>query len=82
MTHDIDGVFGGAGDYLCVDVNGDGRLGCRDVFDDENDEIFRSGDWLTVGGRRVRMTVAVSGHRVHVEYDPREPKLGAPSRSG
>jgi len=59
---DLDGIFNGQNDYVCVDIDRDrDRLDCT-----SGRERFTSGDTFTVNGRTVQVVVASSGHRVEI----------------
>ena len=64
IDRDIDGLFTGSEDYVCVDVDGDGRLEC-DEYD--SPERLAHGDVTTLAGKRLRVLVAESGHRVELK---------------
>ena len=55
IDRDIDGLFTGSEDYVCVDVDGDGRLEC-DEYD--SPERLAHGDVTTLAGKRLRVLVA------------------------
>lgn len=79
IDYDIDGIFTGAEDYVCVDVDGDGQLACGRG---NQSERFRSGDILQIGEGTFRVLVAVSGHQVELEsvtYEYASPLLPAAS---
>ena len=80
---DIDGLYNGEDDYVCVDVNGDRELGC---LDDDRSERFRSGERFLLDGEMVEVIVAVSGHRVDIRPSfhsvPLFPSASHPSRQG
>ena len=65
VDRDIDGLFTGADDYVCVDVNGDQTLQCDRGFD--SSERFSHGDEAIIDGKTMRVLVAESGHRVDFE---------------
>ena len=59
---DIDGLYSGKGDYVCVDIDGDrSRAGCIG-----GEEHFTSGDTFVLDGRKVQVLVSSSGHRVEI----------------
>ena len=66
MDYDIDGVFTGEADYVCVDADGNRRLACDGPGAPER---FRSGDSFLLNGEMVQVIVAVSGHRVEIRND-------------
>lgn len=65
VDRDIDGLFTGADDYVCVNANGDHVLDCDLSYD--SPERYSHGDEATIGGKRMRVHVAESGHRVTFE---------------
>ena len=61
IDHDIDGMFDGADDYVCVDINDDRELACQR---NQVAELFRPGDLLQMDGRTFEVAVAAPGHQV------------------
>ena len=84
VDYDIDGLFTGEEDYVCVDADGDRRL--RECLNDGSSERFKSGDAFLLDGEMFEIVVADSGHRV--ELRPRYhsvslfPSASHPSRQG
>ena len=68
VDRDIDGLFTGAKDYVCVDADGDHELDCGNI---DSPERFAHGDAAILAGRSLRVLVAESGHRV--EFEPVDP---------
>ena len=68
VDRDIDGLFTGAEDYVCVDADGGHELDCGNL---DSPERFAHGDVATLAGRRLRVSVAESGHRV--DFEPVDP---------
>jgi len=64
IDRDIDGLFTGASDYVCVDTDGDHELDCGNI---DSPERFANGDVATLAGKRLRVLVVESGHRVEFE---------------
>ena len=85
IDYDIDGIFSGPEDHVCVDVNGDGELACNA---DNDSERFRPGDAVQIREEPLRVLVADSGHRVEFvsefyEYaSPVFPSAAHPTRQG
>ena len=63
VDYDIDGLFDGPEDYVCVDTDRDRRLACRGG---DTAELFRTGDTIELDGQTVQVSVAVSGHQVEL----------------
>ena len=59
---DFDGIHTGAGDTICVDLDGDENL--RDCL--QGSERFSHGDRISLEGREVQVLVSASGHRVEI----------------
>ena len=67
VDDDLDGVFTGERDYVCIDVDGDGDLACWQDDLGEGSERFRSGDLVSLpNGQQAQVSVDVSGYRVEV----------------
>ena len=83
VDHDIDGIFDGPEDYVCVDIDGNRELSCQG---DSPSELFRSGDTIRLKGREAQVVVAVSGHRVEIRSDqhsvPMVPSASHATRQG
>ena len=60
---DVDGIFAGKSDYLCVDTDGDRGLAAECA---RGLERFTSGDTFVLDGRDVQVLVAASGHRIEI----------------
>ena len=85
IDYDIDGIFSGPEDYVCVDVNGDGELACNS---NDQSEQFRPDDAVKIRGQQLRVLVADSGHRVELVSEiykfasPVFPSASHPSQQG
>lgn len=85
VDRDIDGLFTGTEDYVCVDADGDLELDCANI---DSPERFAHGDVAILAGKRLRVIVAESGHRiefadaVEAYYIPLLPAASHPARQG
>lgn len=85
VDRDIDGLFTGTEDYVCVDADGDLELDCANI---DSPERFAHGDVAILAGRRLRVMVAESGHRiefadaVEAYHIPLLPAASHPTRQG
>ena len=83
VDYDIDGLFDGVEDYVCVDTDRDRRLACRDG---DASELFRTGDTIQLDGQAVRVNVATSGHKVELRpvthFVSTFPPASHPTRQG
>ena len=73
IDRDIDGLFTGAEDYVCMAADGDHELDCGNI---DSPERFAHGDVATLAGRRLRVLVAESGHRI--AFEPADPTHQVP----
>ena len=62
---DVDGLFNGPEDVVCVDVDGSESLSCN--YDDGT-ELFRPGELFEYRGEILRPVVSPSGHRIDLQY--------------
>lgn len=84
VDRDIDGLFTGAEDYVCVDADGDHELDCGNI---DSPERFAHGDVVALAGRRLRVLVAEPGHRIafepaEIHHVPLLPAASHPTRQG
>ena len=85
IDYDIDGIFSGPEDHVCVDVNGDGELACNS---NDRSEQFRPGDVVNIRGVPSRVLVADSGHQLKLVPEstkfalPMFPSASHPSQQG
>ena len=66
VDRDIDGIYDGPEDYVCIDVNRDRQLACRG---DDPKELFGVGESFRLDGQTAYTWVAVSGHRLEIRPD-------------
>lgn len=78
VDYDIDGIFDGPDDYVCVDTNEDRELDC---FGESDAELFRTGDTIQLNEQSAQITVSASGHRVELNPESQDASMFPSSNS-